>query len=197
LSHQAKIFNLFFSTKKSSGFGLWSARRYARANGGELTLKSQPGEGSTFVLCLPMPKEHTIKTPCRILIVDDEENWRRILCGTFHGAGFHADAAGTITEAWKLLTENDYQLAILDISMSAGTWNDEEGMQLLAQLDERGFLTTMKVMMLSGYGSEEQMRRAFRKHRVTDFMSKDDFFDKQEDFLDKVKQIVGDIQADA
>jgi signal transduction histidine kinase len=51
---QSKIFNLFFSTKKSSGFGLWSARRYARANRGELSMKSEPGNGATFILQLPI-----------------------------------------------------------------------------------------------------------------------------------------------
>jgi len=52
--HQPKIFNLFFSTKKSSGFGLWSARRYALANGGNLSLRSEPGDGATFILSLPL-----------------------------------------------------------------------------------------------------------------------------------------------
>jgi signal transduction histidine kinase len=52
--YQPKIFNLFFSTKKSSGFGLWSARRYARANGGDLELQSKPGDGATFILTLPI-----------------------------------------------------------------------------------------------------------------------------------------------
>jgi len=49
-----KIFNLFFSTRNSSGFGLWSARRYAQANGGELTVSSQLGKGATFTLRLPL-----------------------------------------------------------------------------------------------------------------------------------------------
>ncbi len=57
LLYQPKIFNLFFSTKSSSGFGLWSARRYARANGGELTLESKLGKGSTFILRLPTTRE--------------------------------------------------------------------------------------------------------------------------------------------
>lgn len=52
--YQPKIFNLFFSTKSSSGFGLWSARRYARTNGGALDLKSTPGDGATFILTLPI-----------------------------------------------------------------------------------------------------------------------------------------------
>lgn len=54
IEKQAKIFNLFYSTKKSSGFGLWSSRRYARANGGDLMLESQLGAGSKFVLQLPI-----------------------------------------------------------------------------------------------------------------------------------------------
>lgn len=51
---RAKIFDLFFSTKGSSGFGLWSARRYALTNGGDLSLKSSSAQGTTFVLRLPM-----------------------------------------------------------------------------------------------------------------------------------------------
>lgn len=54
LENQAKVFNLFFSTKRSSGFGLWSARQYARANGGDLTLRSVEGQGATFTLKLPV-----------------------------------------------------------------------------------------------------------------------------------------------
>jgi GAF domain-containing protein len=50
-----KIFNLFFSTKESSGFGLWSARRYARANGGELVFgENSLTKGATFILTLPV-----------------------------------------------------------------------------------------------------------------------------------------------
>lgn len=53
-----KIFNLYVSSKSSSGFGLWAARRYARANGGDLLIKSSPlpAKGATFVLRLPIPK---------------------------------------------------------------------------------------------------------------------------------------------
>lgn len=49
----ANIFDLFFSTKKSSGFGLWSARRNALRNHGDLQVESRPGEGTSFFLLLP------------------------------------------------------------------------------------------------------------------------------------------------
>jgi len=51
--HRARIFDLLFSTKRSSGFGLWSAKRNAQANGGDLRLLDGPGPGTTFQLLLP------------------------------------------------------------------------------------------------------------------------------------------------
>jgi signal transduction histidine kinase len=50
---QKRIFDLFYSTKGSTGFGLWSARRNALANNGDLTVVSESGRGATFVLLLP------------------------------------------------------------------------------------------------------------------------------------------------
>jgi GAF domain-containing protein len=48
-----KIFQFLYSTKHSSGFGLWSAQRKALANGGKLEVKSAPEQGATFTLTLP------------------------------------------------------------------------------------------------------------------------------------------------
>jgi GAF domain-containing protein len=55
--NKRKIFDLFYSTKGSSGFGLWSARRNALKNHGELRVKSEPGQGTTFTLLLPRGEE--------------------------------------------------------------------------------------------------------------------------------------------
>ncbi|MFL5624112.1 MAG: sensor histidine kinase, partial [Ktedonobacteraceae bacterium] len=56
------IFDLFFSTKGSSGFGLWSARRNALKNLGDLKVESKPGHGTTFTLLLPRTngKDHEV-----------------------------------------------------------------------------------------------------------------------------------------
>jgi GAF domain-containing protein len=52
---QTRIFDLFFSTRQSSGFGLWSTRANVLANGGEIQVRSQLGSGTTFTLILPKP----------------------------------------------------------------------------------------------------------------------------------------------
>lgn len=52
-SAHKKIFRMFYSTKQSSGYGLWSARRYAQSNGGDLVLDKQRAKGARFILTLP------------------------------------------------------------------------------------------------------------------------------------------------
>ena len=48
-----KIFGFRFSTKKGSGFGLWSSQRKAKLSSGNLTVKSEEGVGTEFTLTLP------------------------------------------------------------------------------------------------------------------------------------------------
>ena len=54
---QERLFDPFFTTRADgTGLGLAIARGVARAHGGEITLNSVPGKGSTFVLELPLPR---------------------------------------------------------------------------------------------------------------------------------------------
>lgn len=57
---QKQIFELFFSTKGSSGFGLWSARRNALKNRGDLLVQSARGGGTIFTLLLPRADEDRV-----------------------------------------------------------------------------------------------------------------------------------------
>jgi len=52
---QPKIFQAFYSTKghKGTGLGLAAARKIVEEHGGHITLRSVPGEGTTFTIRLP------------------------------------------------------------------------------------------------------------------------------------------------
>jgi hypothetical protein len=58
---------------------------------------------------------------------------------------------------------------------------------LLDELNKRGLGDATKVIILSAYGTKEQMRTAFAKYKVVDFLSKDDF--TRQAFLEKVREV--------
>ena len=59
-----KAFSLFFSTKGTgTGLGLFISNKIARAHGGEIDLRSEPGEGTTFVVRLPRAKPPLSELP--------------------------------------------------------------------------------------------------------------------------------------
>jgi CheY-like chemotaxis protein len=124
----------------------------------------------------------------RILIVEDEQRWRDALTSILRKGGFRTEAVGTIAEAVDCLKEEFYHLAILDIRMEDNfDPTDVEGMNLLRQLSEQGLTGGMGVIMLSGHGTKDQMREAFKQHNILDFLSKDQFDNRE--FLAEVKEV--------
>ena len=56
LETQTRIFEAFFSTKtqRGTGLGLWVSHSIVQGHGGTLKVRSRPGEGTTFVITLPV-----------------------------------------------------------------------------------------------------------------------------------------------
>jgi len=53
---KARIFDLFYSTKESSGtgLGLMVAYKAAKEHGGNISVDSEPGKGTRFIISLPV-----------------------------------------------------------------------------------------------------------------------------------------------
>src|SRR5690242_16154870 len=111
----------------------------------------------------------------RILIIDNLEQWRNALVEILRSGEYLADSASTISEALNLLNQNFYHLLVADIRMEETDESNIDGMDLLRELDKRGLDEATKVIILSAYGTEDQMRTAFRDYKVVDFISKDKF----------------------
>ena len=54
----AKIFQVYYSTKRTgSGLGLSTTRRIVREHGGSISVQSEPGRGTRFLITLPLAGE--------------------------------------------------------------------------------------------------------------------------------------------
>src|SRR5579863_10034928 len=123
----------------------------------------------------------------RALVVDNLETWREELVEILQRNGFHAESASTVTEALERLNESIYHVLIADIRMKETDESNIDGIHLLSELERGGLSEAIKVIMLSAYGTTEQMRSAFRDHKVADFLTKDTF--SQEVFLESMQRV--------
>ncbi|GHO82194.1 response regulator [Dictyobacter formicarum] len=129
----------------------------------------------------------------RVLIVDDEENWRSEPVVTLLRNGYFAQAAASADEALELLTKDLYHILILDIRLEDNDPENEDGLKLLQELQNRNLSKAVKIIMLSNNDRPEYMRTAFRNYGVADFLSKSNFNKKtlleslEEVFTEKLK----------
>ena len=110
----------------------------------------------------------------KVLIVDDYADWREMLSGLLEREGHRVETAGTMEAALAYIDQNkDLDLVILDIRLIETEDNNEDGMQLLAEIRKR--LSFTRVIMVTGYGTMETQRKAFKQFQAFDFFSKAQF----------------------
>jgi len=123
----------------------------------------------------------------KILIVEDYTDWRELLSGMLMREGHDVQTAANLQEARVLIRDNkDLDLAILDIRLVETDESNEDGMQLLADIHRNQGFT--RVIMISGHGTMEKQRKAFREFRAFDFFRKEQF--NSEEFRRGVQEAV-------
>lgn len=133
-----KIFEPFIQTAggeaegRGTGLGLALSQRMVELMGGQLTVRSKLGEGSTFAFSLALAQgadamaggPTPLKRPVgyngarrRLLIVDDEEFNRHLLRDLLTPLGFEIDLASSAAELFARLTLRLPDAIILDLRM--------------------------------------------------------------------------------
>jgi CheY-like chemotaxis protein len=119
------------TTKRFGGTGLGLAitKHFCTMLGGDVTVESTPGKGSTFVITLPdqylsppvveAPAAPPVTADGRttVLVVDDDPSIRSLLARTFENEGYRVIAAGNGVDALALAREHRPQAITLDVMM--------------------------------------------------------------------------------
>ncbi len=115
-----------------------------------------------------------------ILIVEDIPDWRDQLASSLKRGGYAVTTVASYGEALGELRRKEYPLVIVDLRLSPADENNRDGMILL------GDLAALKIpaIVVTGYGTAELARRAFRDFGTLDFLEKEDLK------LEKLRQIV-------
>lgn len=185
---QQSIFEPFFTTKnqKGTGLGLSIVEGIIERHQGSIRVQSQEGQGTTFTIQLPIATPVADSKPLEIsgdtgpmgniLVIDDEEPVREILCDILELAGYRAQAVASGPEGLALLKEREYDLVITDLKMP-----EMNGWEVARAI--KGHQQDLPVVLVTAWGKEltrKQIRenaiaavitKPFRSREITDAVS--------------------------
>jgi len=174
----SKIFEPFFTTKevgKGTGLGLSTVYGIVKQSGGFIFAESEVGEGTRFVIYLPVHKAEVATAPApvrekgraaelwgsgTILLVEDEDMVRAVAERALSRHGYKVLTAAHGEEALEILEDGvEIDLLVTDVMMPT-----MDGPTLVRHARER--MPDLPILFMSGY-AEEQLRKSITIDRVS------------------------------
>jgi len=180
-AHLSKVFDPFFTTKevgKGTGLGLSLSYGIIKEHGGNIYARSTVGEGTTFVIEIPivarMDEDAAIapqRTPQelqfenlvrgkRILVVDDERYILDFFVEVFRPLPMEVDTANNGHTAREKIESRDYDLIITDFKMP-----QMSGRELFEWIQAYRPALAERIVFITGDTVSVETRSFFEKHR--------------------------------
>ncbi|MBX3251525.1 MAG: response regulator [Myxococcales bacterium] len=171
----AHVFEPFFTTKAERGSGLGLATVYGiiKQHGGFVTLRSEPGSGTSFEILLPRSVSGSIhrgrvqrpsqpvQAAIQVLLVEDNEEVRRALTRVLEGHGFTVRATSDVDEALRWASDAEIRF---DVLLSDVVMPRLNGVVLAERI--RRARPEIGVVLTSGHGEHAALADAFGDERA-------------------------------
>jgi signal transduction histidine kinase len=151
-----------------TGLGLPLSRRLAHLMGGDVTVCSEPGAGSTFELFLPVefghsdaPAHNAASNAPQLLVVDDEEAFRYVIRHIAQDAGFHVLEAHDGQAGLEMTLAHRPDVVILDLLMPR-----MDGFAMLDALSHSACSATPVIVCTSQALTFDQKRSLAAAHAI-------------------------------
>ena len=181
-----RIFDMFTQEESSLdrslgglGIGLALVKRLTELHGGSVSVSSVLGQGTEFVVRLPVMRdeergtsgeqkqlEHTASlaphpsppaTSLRVLVVDDNEDAARMMVMMLENAGHQVRMAHTGLAALQVALEHRPTVMLLDIGLP-----ELNGYEVAKRIRQHPALERSVLIAVTGYGQEADMQTSIR-----------------------------------
>jgi CheY-like chemotaxis protein len=164
----ARAFDPFYTTKpigKGTGLGLSQVYGIAKQSGGDVTIDSRLGEGTTVTILLPRAESTAAVNASssrsyakaesgeRLLVVDDDPDVRDMVCGFLIEMGYDVRAAVQGESAIKMLSDFRPDMIIIDFAMP-GISGAETAVTL------RDMYPGIPILFISGFANAHELDSA-------------------------------------
>jgi len=179
--HLPRVFDPYFTTKKKgSGLGLATTYSIIKNHNGQIIVESKLGAGTTFYVYLPASekeivtreeaKERPLAGKGKILLMDDEENVRRVAGEMLKSIGYEVSFARDGAEAIELYKKagksgKPFDAVVMDLTVPGGM-GGKEAIKKLLEIDSE-----VKAIVSSGY-SNDPIMADFKKHGFSGVVAK-------------------------
>ncbi|PCD02174.1 hybrid sensor histidine kinase/response regulator [Sphingomonas spermidinifaciens] len=152
-----RAFEPFFTTKiggRGNGLGLAMVYNFVKQSGGDVSIDSVVGQGTTVAMLLPVEEPSVRAAPPHdaresILLVEDDPKIRKVLALHLDKAGYSVAEVGSAEEAIDLLTSGfEPALLISDIRLRDGM----TGIELARRLASES--SRMPILLMTGFAEE-------------------------------------------
>jgi signal transduction histidine kinase len=162
----ARVFDPFFTTKppgKGTGLGLSQVYGVVRQIGGDVTIDTKVGKGTSINIALPIAhagtrSEKIESNPIargseKILIVDDDSDVRQIMFGVLSDLGYEVREAENGEAALGILPDYTPDLMVVDFGMPGSNGAEVAASARLTN-------SALRILFVSGYSDTSAIERS-------------------------------------